>query len=215
LTRADRKALAARKAALKAQLAARRQAARAELERRRAAMPPVAEKPKRWPWILALIITLLLLLLSDCTCSPAPPPGVTAPAAPEPEPQAEPVPAPAPRKAPPKGRMPRLDRPEYTSAVPAVLPWVSRFQAQVEARSPRLAACFEGATRPGRLKWTAAVEPGSGQVSDHTLEPTVADESLTRQQRSCVLGVLSDPTYRLDDSAERATPSRVGLVIEF
>ena len=75
---------------------------------------------------------------------------------------------------------------------------------------------FVGADRPGRLKWTAAMAPVDGRVSEHTLEPTVAEEVLTKQQKTCVIGVLSEPPYRLDvGEGKRATPSRVGMVIEF
>ncbi len=214
MSRSEREALEARKTALRAQLQRRREAARAELQRRRAHLPQPRQDRRRWPWVLVLIAALLLLF-SDCTCSSPPTPEEPSPEPPATEKAPEFVAPSQPPRDAPRGRMPRLDRPEYTSEVPEVLPWVAAFQAQVEARSPRLSACFEGAVRPGRLKWTAAVEPGSGRVSEHTLEPTVADEALTRTQRTCVLDVLSSPPYRLDDSAERATPSRVGIVIEF
>ena len=87
---------------------------------------------------------------------------------------------------------------------------------QVTARSPRLAACFAGVERPGSLKWSASVEPVHGQVSDQKLETTLQSDPLTPEQRDCVMGVLSDPPYRLDTKGEeRTTPSRVGLAIEF
>ncbi len=207
--------LAARRRELREELDRRRQAARAELQRRRDALGEGPNKrDRRWLWALGAIVAILIALLSDCTCS-------TEPAEVEVEVE-EPVEVveeseevPAAKSPPPKLRIERLDRPEYKSEVPEVLPWVASFRLQVEARSPRLAECFVGAQRPGRLKWTAAVEPGEGRVSDFTIEPTVAEEVLTKQQRSCVIAVLSEPPYRLEGGDERSTPSRVGMVIEF
>lgn len=218
----EAKALAARKKALRAELAQRRSAAQAELDRRRrvaagAAGGAVKKKDRRWVWVLLAIVALLLLLLSDCTCAPEVVEGVAeVPVVVEAEAVGDVALAePEKKKAPPL-RMPRQDRPEYVSEVPEALPWVAAFQLQVEARSARLAACFVGADRPGRLKWTAAMAPVDGRVSEHTLEPTVAEEVLTKQQKTCVIGVLSEPPYRLDvGEGKRATPSRVGMVIEF
>jgi hypothetical protein len=210
------KQLAARRKELRRELEHRRKEARAELERRREALQKKPRKrDRRWLWVLAAIVAIVLLLLSDCSCGE----GVVevVEVVVEEPVETEPVPEEVPvvRSPPSKLRMQRLDRPEYKSEVPEVLPWVASFRLQVQARSPRLAACFVGAQRPGRLKWTAAVEPGDGRVSDQTLEPTIEDQALTKEQRSCVIGVLSEPPYNLEIGDERSTPSRVGMVIEF
>ncbi len=209
----DKAALKARKRELRAELERRKAEARAELARRRA-LVDLPQKKRRWPWVVLAILAALLLLLSDCTCAEPPvEEEPTGPPAEAPTP-VETVETPTKRPIAP-GRIGRIDRPEYEGEVPAPLPWILAFQRQVEARSPRLAACFVGAERPGRLKWTAAVAPETGRVSDHTLEPTVADETLTRAQKRCVIAVLSDPVYDLEAAGERATPSRVAMVIEF
>lgn len=202
----------------KRELRAKRNELRAELKRRRAAVvarrPPKKRSRRRWILLLILLI-LLLLLLRDCRCNEVveEPPVVAGDATLVVPAPLEVVPeAVVPR---PVGRVARVDRPEFRSEVPGPIPWVASFRLQVAARSPRLAECFVGAHRPGTLKWTAAVEPGAGRVSDMTLEPTLLSDELTRPQRVCVLGVLSDPPYELPDGGERSTPSRVGMVIEF
>ena len=217
MSRGGSDALAARRRELREELERRRRAAAEELQRRRqAAGGPPPRRKRRWLWVLAALVAVLLVLLSDCTCAEEPV-EVEVEVEVEGPPSQAPVPVEvvAAKRPPPRIQMERQDRPEYVSEVPEVLPWVASFQLQVEARSPRLAACFVGAVRPGRLKWTAAVEPGSGRVSEHTLEPTVVDEVLSKGQRTCVIAVLSEPPYRLELGEERATPSRVGLVIEF
>jgi len=60
------------------------------------------------------------------------------------------------------------------------------------------------------------LEPLSGRVSDATLEPHLSTDDLTRDQRTCVLDVLANPTYHLASSGqERSTPVKVGLMVEF
>ena len=169
------------------------------------------KRRRRRLWIAILVILLLLLLLlMDCRC--AQPPGevvqpVVAPVVEEPVEVPEPIPVYAP--------IPRIDRPEVALKAPDPIPWLESFHLQVGARSPRLSECFIGAERPGRLKWTASVDPVEGLVTGHTLEPVLLGDELTRQQRGCVEGVLSDPLYTLEVEEARATPSRVGMVIEF
>ena len=207
-------ALGARKAAIRASMAAsldRRRAAlagkRAALEARRAVRGGRSKKKDR-RWLLLLLLFLLFLLPP---CTPPPEPIAVAPAAPPVVvptlPAAPPVPTPS--------RITRTNRPAFASVVPPKLPWLDAFRLQVAARSPRLAACFDGASRPGALKWSAAVEPVRGRVSDQTLESTLSSDALTTTQRGCVLAVLSDPPYRLDGSGAASTPSRVGMVVEF
>ncbi len=118
-------------------------------------------------------------------------------------------------RPPRAGRIERLDRPSYANKPLEPLPWLAAYRLHVTARSPRLAACFVGAQRPGTLRWSASVEPTRGRVGDQTIEPTLASDALTRQQRDCVFQVLSDPPYELESAGERSTPARVGMVIEF
>lgn len=190
---------------------ARQEAVRARLSARRARPDGSA---RRRGCLLILLILLILLLIRLCACAPPPEPEVPAPVpvptgpAPVPEP-----PPPPPR--PPTPRLPRTDRPEFVAAPPEPVPWLASFRLQVAARSPRLATCFEGSERPGRLKWTTSVEPGDGHVSEHAIEPMLRTDDLTAAERACVTGVLSDPPYRLDGAEPRSTPHRVGLVIEF
>jgi hypothetical protein len=209
------------RAARRQQATRRRDAALAGLAKRRAALQErrtsqgkaAKRKRRKWPW-LVLLVLILLALLPDCDCTPPPPPGAaagpieTGPAPPPPEilPPEPPTPAHVVRKR---------DRPAYGNEPAPPLPWLGAFQLQVSARSPRLATCFIGAQRPGSLKWTAAVEPTEGRVSDHTLEPTLLTDALSRIQRTCLIDVLSEPPYRLDESEGRATPTHVSMVIEF
>ncbi|MEQ1570454.1 MAG: hypothetical protein ABMA64_32775, partial [Myxococcota bacterium] len=114
----------------------------------------------------------------------------------------------------PTGRVTRGERPDYTAPDPGALPWIGALRMAVAARSPRLAACFVGADQPGRLAWTASMDPVTGVASDQGVEPLGA-ALLTTEQRTCVLGVLSDPPYVLGADAGRSTPSQVRLVLEF
>jgi hypothetical protein len=186
-----------------AALRARRDALRSRLRRR---------APRRRPWWLLLLAVLLAVLAAACCCAGEPEDPVEAP-----PPAAAPAAggsAPAPPPPPLGGRVAPRPRPAFEPPRADELPWLAGFRMQVAARSPRLASCFVGVERPGSLKWTALVEPVSGRVSDHTLEPTLSSDPLTPPQRACVLGALSEPPYRLQADA-RATPSRVGMAIEF
>lgn len=212
--RPTRAQVAERKAALQATLRSQRDRVRASVAaqtaKARRSMPnrPAPRRRRRWWALLALLLLLLLLLVR---CPDDPPVEDVGAAEPSGVPVAE-VPPPAPEpEAPP---IPRRPRPSYASDAPETLPWLASFRMQVSARSPRLAACFVGAERPGRLKWTAAIEPGHGRVSDAAIEPTLQSDTLTSEQRTCVLGVLADPPYRLEGDG-RDTPTRVGMVIEF
>lgn len=156
--------------------------------------------------VLLAIVLLLWLLVPSCEAEPppAPPP---------------PAPAPAPAAALPEPPEPPVQtaakpRPTFEVPEPEPRPWIGELRMQVAARSPRLAACFEGAARPGRLKWSASVEPKHGLASEHRIEPTLQSDELTEEQRLCVILVLSDPPYKLS-SDDRGAPSRVSMVIEF
>lgn len=198
--------------------------ARAELGARVGAHPLVrrARLRRRVRRLLAASVLVLAALLARCDCDEPP-------AVPPPAPPVEPVPpaklaekprlpaAPAPPA--PTGTISSLQRPSYDLERKAPLTWVDDFRMQVAARSPRLAACFQGVERPGALRWTAAVNPEAGSVSDHELEPVGGTSDLDREQRACLVEALSMPPYRLSrglDAAEaRSTPTRVGIVIEF
>lgn len=199
--------ISARKAALRARLETRKAAVRAAMDRRLGRR----SEPRRKRYLLLLLLALLLLLLlRDCEEEPAisvskvevlsmAGAGLGGPAA----------------ASPPKSsRLVRQDRPAYATADPGPLPWVEALRLQVAARSPRLATCFVGVPRPGALRWSAAVEPHQGRVSDSVLEPVLATEPLKREQRECVLAVLSEPVYRLGGET-RGTPVRLSLVVEF
>lgn len=213
MKRAPTEALAARRAALRAELARRLEAARAATSARRAVKTkrsPREEERRRRRWLLLLLALLLLLLCMRCGCVPPPPPGVAldGPAAPAPSATALPP-------DPPPARIPPRHRPRFKVTAPAPLPWLDAFRLQVAARSPRLAECFTGVARPGALKWTASVEPAHGLVSDQLLEPTLSGDDLDSVQRACVFGVLASPPYALTPGDSPSTPARVGIVIEF
>ena len=135
-----------------------------------------------------------------------PAPAVVEPEEPEPEPEAPPARAP----------IQRIDRPAFETEPLDPLPWLDDFRLQVAARSPRLAECFVGAERPGRLRWTGAVEPARGRISQQLVEPMLLGDELSSAQQDCVAGVLAEPPYQLDAEGEGAsTPTRVSLVVEF
>lgn len=208
-------AIAARRNQLRAEVARRLEIARGVQVARRAELarrprsPREDERRRRRRWLLLLML-LLLLLLSRCPCVPPPVPQGAAPGVET----ALPEQISSPPDPPPAG-VKRRDRPRFQVVAPEPLPWLAAFRLQVAARSPRLAECFTGADRPGALKWTAAVEPTHGRVSDPTLEPTLSSIELTQAQRACVLAVLATPAYTLDAGDSPSTPSRIGLVIEF
>jgi len=190
-----------------------------QLETRREAMRERVAKRKprrrrdgvRWV-LLAVIVVLLLLLLRDCR-EPEPEPeptgalatGGTQPVAPPTEP--EPAPPPSPD-------LEARERPPMVPPPLKVPPWVVGFRMQVSARSPRLAKCFEGMERPGRIKWTATVEPRSGQVSDHAIEPQLRTGELSARETRCLVEALSAPDYRIEAPDETA-PTRISVVLEF
>ncbi len=207
-------ALAARRRALRAELQRRVDAARSAAVARRAKVPkkvsPREQERRRRRWLWLLLLLLLLLLCMRCGCVPPPPPGVAVEVPAAPAPVAAPV-----APDPPPARIARRARPRFEVTAPQPLPWLDAFRLQVAARSPRLADCFTGISRPGALKWTAGVEPTHGLVSDQVLEPTLSGDDLDTVQRACVFGVLASPPYTLDAGTSPSTPARVGMVIEF
>jgi hypothetical protein len=170
------------------------------------------QRRRRLSWALLALLLLLLLLCSRCTCAPP----VEAPEAPLPPAQVEPPEAaPAPAPLPDRPSIPRIDRPAFETEPQDPLPWLDEFRLQVAARSPRLAGCFVGAERPGRLRWTASVEPSRGRISQQAVEPVLVMDALTSEQKGCVVGVLADPPYELRAEEGASTPTRVSLVVEF
>lgn len=111
--------------------------------------------------------------------------------------------------------LPTRPRPAFVIPSPPATPWVDALRVQVAARGPRLAACFEGVARPGVLRWTAAVNPADGAVSESALDVGTVGAALTAAQRACVLAVLADPPFRLDAASAPSTPVRVAMVLEF
>lgn len=211
---------------MRAQRAALRKEARAELKRRRADLReqkkrlPRPERPRR-RWlrrIALLIILLLLLLLRYCECDPPPPPPPGPPVVVEPEepPEPEPPPPPPKKKPPPiPGRLKTKRRPGYVGDAPKKKTWLDDFRLQVAGRSLRLAACFEGVERPGAVRWVTSVDPVTGKVADHTLEPVARSVQLNTRQRRCVIEALANPPYRLTAEGAPPTPERVRMVLEF
>ncbi|MEO0588356.1 MAG: hypothetical protein AAF078_12040, partial [Planctomycetota bacterium] len=216
---ASRDRMAARQQQLASQQASRSRAAEArraglsEQVKRRRGERTSERRRNRWT-VPLLLLVVLLLLLRECEPEPELPPVAEAPSGPA---VARPVveaPVPPPPPAPPPPDVARRDRPEM-AAPPARTPaWLVGFRMQVSARSPRLAECFEGVDRPGRIKWTASVEPRSGQVGDHLIEPQLLTGELSRREKACIEEVLSTPDYRIK-APEETGPRRVSVVLEF
>ena len=162
------------------------------------------------------LLLLLLLCLVRCECETVPPPQqpAKAPAVPVLK-VAKPKPAPKKKTRPIAVKMVPQERGKYTAAGRASPSWIEDLRLQVAARSVRLAQCFTGADRPGVLRWTARVNPDSGAVSDHEIEPIPANAELGRDQKACVVGVLGTPSYRLHPAEIETLPDSVSLVIEF
>jgi len=215
LTRAQlKRELKARRRALRRLLPELRRAARARVSR----LPAVqkARARKRFRRALALAALALVALFARCECRPAPA-EVAGAVAPEPEAREESrPPARKPGKpGPVDADGQRLSRARFATDLREAPPWMDEYRLQVAARSVRLAKCFEGEARPGALRWIASVDPKSGAVSDHVIEPAGPGNELKRDQRECLLAALSSPPYRLTAAGEQALPDRVGLVIEF
>jgi hypothetical protein len=212
-----------RKAALRRSLALLQREARTRVDQNPAVVRVRAQRRRRRT--LGLAVVLLLLLLSRCECDrPAPPP-------PEPAKAEAPAPPEKPKLVPPPPAPPRVKRkPLHARAEPVqrgdlstkargAPAWLEELRTQVSARSPRLARCFNGADRPGALRWTASLNPASGWVSEHELEPVGQAVDLSKAQRDCLVLGLSSPAYRLatQQAAPQAAvlPERISLVIEF
>ncbi|MEN0064902.1 MAG: hypothetical protein AAGA48_22345 [Myxococcota bacterium] len=196
-------------------ITAKRVALERQVAERKAARPKERKGDRIWRWIaLILAILLLLLLFRECEEAPELEPegvGTVGPAL-----AVEVVSDPAPVVVePPPPRVVRRDRPNLVPPPPTPPNWLVAFRMQVSARSPRLAECFEGMGRPGQIKWTASVEPTTGRVGDHVIEPLLFTGELSKPERSCIETVLAEPDYRLPPVDPDSMPSRVSLVLEF
>lgn len=226
-----RQRLEERKAALRSSVSLLQQSARARVEQHPAVQRARAQRRRRRTLGLTFVL-LLLLLLSRCECNPPPPPPqappakAEAPAPPEPpKPAAKPKAPVRAKPAPLRARAEPVQRGDLATKARGAPAWLEELRTQVSARSPRLAHCFNGAERPGALRWTASVNPSSGWVSEHELEPVgqAGAVDLSKAQRDCLVLGLSSPAYRLYRSqgapqgAQQTAvlPERISLVIEF
>lgn len=210
-------AMRAQKKALREVLRAQKKAAREQVDQ----VPEVqrARRRRRIRRTIVAAIILVLLLLIRCECGPGAPPLVpkveaTPPVPPEPKPKKKVTVKPGPKRGL-DGDGTKQNRGNLGVPSPPSPSWIDEFQLQVAARSPRLAQCFTGIDRPGALRWSASVNPQSGAVSDHELEPVGASVELSADQRACVVQVLSSPVYKLTAPEKEALPNRISLVIEF
>jgi hypothetical protein len=205
------KRLRRRKKQLRQELATGRR----EHERRVAALPAVRRARRRRQARRAGLVAVLLAVLAvaRCDCQSAPADVESQVTVPKPT-----APVAKSTTLPPlDGTLETRRRAGYAGESPAPRTWVDEFRIQVAARSPRLAECFQGSERPGALRWTAAVSPDSGMVSQHELEPLGVTGDIGVAQRDCLIAALSTPHYQLQAGASGAlsTPVRVGIVIEF
>jgi len=207
-----RRELRQRREELRRSLTLMRQQARERVRQ----LPEVRRDRNRRRVRRAVILALLLLAcLMRCECEQAPPPvNAVVRETPEVKPKI-PAPAPPPKREPLRVQVKPQPRGSYLGDAQAPPTWLDDFRLQVAARGPRLAQCFTGTDRPGVLRWTAAVNPESGAVADHELEPLGPGAELKREQRDCVVRVLSSPTYRLSAPRAQVLPNRISLVIEF
>ncbi len=206
-----RRALRLRRQELRRDLARLREEARARVR----ALPRRPGRGRRR--LLAALPLLLLLLLLRCPAEPPPAVGVQTRAAPRPAAEKPPRPIPLRKPARPLLAGHLQTRPRAPYEAPAQRPpaWIDQLRLQAAARSARLAACFSGSDRPGAIRWNAALNPDTGTVSDHELEPLGPRSALTAEQRTCVVQALSTPRYQLTTPPTQPFPERVTLVIEF
>jgi hypothetical protein len=222
-TRARLRNFRAQRPARRALLRARRERlddVRAEARAKIDAHPEVQKarfRRRRRIAILVALLLALLALLSKCECEGPPPP--------VPQKGGEPVvadvvkPPPQPKKPVHKAMtakvasMPRADFDVNAQKPPA---WLEELRLQVAARSPRLAQCFANAEVPGALRWTASVNPGTGEVSDSVLEGNTLSVVITGTQRGCLMNVLHAPPFKLTpEGTGDALTKRVSLLVEF
>lgn len=218
-----------KKGALQAELTRRRARLQAKLQAQRAAAQrrldegPAGrarrERRKTWAGRTVVALAFLVLLLARCQeCAPKAAVvvvldgGVSCPTGP----LLKPKPVVVRRPEVPPLKVSKQRRPEWDVAPGGPPPWLDGFRLQVAARGPRLAACFDGVERPGALRWSVAMEPVGGAVSEHAFERLAPGPELSATQQACVQGVLSKPGYKLGTApGAPSTPTRVSMVIEF
>lgn len=209
-----RRAMRRERREIAASLRQLREVAREELRRDPVLRRAQARRRVRRGLLAAGFLAVVLLL--RCQCERPPPVSLVA-STPVVRPAAAKAKPTAPTAKPPplRAHVERQPRGHFANPAPTAPSWLDAFQLQVSARSPRLAACFSGADRPGALRWTASLDPKSGRVGDHAFEPVGSTAELTPAQRACAVKVLSSPTYKLSDSALHGIPARIALVIAF
>ncbi|MEN9811102.1 MAG: hypothetical protein RLZZ488_2669 [Pseudomonadota bacterium] len=181
------------------------------------------KKTKRGRLVAALLIVaaIAVLVISRCSCTPT--------AVPQPDTQPQPSGSKAPvlrtvRPETPKaerGKQGELQRGQFTVREQAAPEWFEALRRQVLARSPRLSDCLKGAQRGGGVRWSATFNPANGRVSDHSLLLINTTVTLSEEQQSCLVDVLSSPQYSpvaapSDRSQQVPTqPLQIHMVIEF
>lgn len=210
-----RRALRRQRAAMRAQMKASKKRFREQWAKSPQAQARARQQRRRRRVTLAIAGLIALAFLRCCSC------GDSAPAAAAPEGKdagtdAGPA-APLAKKPLAAPRLSLQRRSDLKLEDTSMLPWLDEFRLQVAARSPKLANCFHGADKPGALRWTTEMNPGSGQVSNHALEPIGATLGLNPAQRDCLIQALAEPRYRLQNRPpdESSTPSRVSIMLEF
>ncbi len=209
----------------KAALRAERRALRERLRERVAAQrnhpalaTALARRRKRRQRALAIAACILLLLLAlmRCECDPPPPPApvVTEPVTAPLIGNTTPAPPKKPKRAL-KGTIEASDRGAMAVEPTEAPAWLQQFRLQVAARSPKLAACFNGAERPGALRWSALVHAQSGRVSESVVEPVFRGVELDQEQHDCLVARLTETPFKLDEPSPQAAARRVSLIFEF
>lgn len=214
-----RDAMRRRRVELRAMLPRFRQLARDRLARLeeipafKAAREAIARRRqrRRRRTLATIALLLLLLLLVDCAGKPG---GKSVLAKATPIVKVTPIPKPTKRPAL-QAKLDPQKRPGYNLDARPGPDWLDDFRLQVAARSPRLAACFNGSERGGRLRWTVLVDSKTGTVSDHDFEPLGGGANIRNEQKACAMRALSDPGYLLVDPPPDALPNRISLVLEF
>lgn len=186
---------------------------RATAERLRAARQ---RRSRRAAGALGVAVLLALLMWSRCEPDPGPAATKLQDCGPpqdcsKPAPRAPRAKAPVPRVTATEGSA----RDRYAAQAVPTPPWLAQFRLQVMARSRELARCFDGAERPGALRWSTTVTPRLGTVTGSLLEPARQGPNPSSAQQACVLDVLAAGRYRLPVSADDDLGARVSMVLEF
>jgi hypothetical protein len=188
-------------------------------EKRREAQRIASENPivqnakkKRRIQRLLIVVLLLLLLFIRCDCGPGlesakPDAGIDAGLVSIPDAGTVKTTRPL------RGQVRPVLRPPLEMPAPLAPKWLDAFRIQVAARSARLAQCFDGAQRPGAIRWSCSMNSKTGVTSDHEFE-SVADSDVNLNNQ-CLIQVLSKPPYGFTGIDTAEMPGRVSIVIEF